>query len=414
MTYFPAILVGWTMLASSILVPCETGSARENIPVNRGDENGVVGKVFPSEKKTWIDDTTGCEITQWTSNSTSHHPYFTIDAFINDSTAIIFSSRTGKEQLYTLNLTTGTMVQITDAEHLREMDHLPAFKTIWYLDSTKLFSLNTTSLTSRLVYDFAGRGVHVGSFSVTCDARYMVFSANKKEATATDWGYGPYAIFKLDLRDTTLTQITMDYGFNIGHVQANPVDPDLVLYCWQWEAFGRPKLVGHAPIRIWWVSIDGLRGGPLAQEYGTQRTHETWTADGKCITYVSKYRWGPKLGTHFLGIQSIDGSVNATFPAQVSPAHQNLFKDNRHWIVDQFNTEQPLLVMFTRDRDKLSETKILFRHGSSWKGQASHPHPRFSTDGTYVLFSTDRSGLPQVYTVRVGLSGKDTNRKSTP
>jgi oligogalacturonide lyase len=375
---------------------------------------GFVGRVIPSEKRTWVDDTTGCEITQWTSVGQSHHPYFTINAFIDDSTAIIFSRRTGREQLYLLRLTTGEMTQMTVAQNLRSIDHLPAHNTLWYLDGTRLHSLNTRTLQSSFVYDFAGQGFKVASFSVTCDARMLVFSANKKEATPSDPGYGPYAIFKLNLQDTTLTQITLDYGFNIGHVQANPVDPNLVLYCWQWEKLGRPKLVGHSPIRIWWVSIDGLRGGPLPQEFGTQRTHETWTPDGKNITYVSKFRWGPNVGKHWLGIQSIDGSVNSTFPAQVSPAHQNLFKDNRHWIVDQYDNEKPLLVMFTRDGDRLSETKILFRHGSSWAEQDCHPHPRFSTDGTHVLFSTDRTGKPQVYTVRVNLSSDHASSGPNP
>jgi oligogalacturonide lyase len=367
-------------------------------------KEGFVGRVISPEKRTWVDDTTGCEITQWTSVGESHHPYFTINSFVDDSTAIIFSKRTGKEQLYLLRLTSGSMTQLTVAERLGSIDHLPAHSTVWYLDGTRLFGLNTRTLRSTFIYDFAGKGVRVGSFSVTCDARMLVFSANKKEATPSDPGYGPYAIFKLNLRDTTLTQITLDYGFNIGHVQANPADPELILYCWQWEKLGRPKLVGHAPIRIWWVSLDGLRGGPLQQEYGTQRTHETWTPDGENITYVSKYRWGPNVGKHWLGIQSIDGTVNVTFPAQVSPAHQNLFKDNRHWIVDQYDNEKPLLVMFTRDGDRLTETKVLFRHGSSWVEQDCHPHPRFSTEGTHVLFSTDRTGKPQVYTVRVNLS----------
>jgi oligogalacturonide lyase len=414
MRAYLVFLFGCGMCVLPLAAPCSPTSPVPGSVLEQGSNEGYVGKTVPPEKRTWIDDTTGIEITQWTSVGSSHHPYFTIDSFIDDTTAIIFSGRTGKEQLYKLKPTTGSMVQMTTAEKLRNIDHLPAHKTIWYLDSTKLFSLNTTTLRSTAIYDFKSQPFHVGSFSVTCDAKYMVFSVNKKEASATDCGYGPYAIFKLNLQDTTLTQITMDYGFNIGHVQTNPVDPNLVLYCWQWEAFGRSRLVGHSPMRIWWVSLDGLRGGPLAQEYGTQRTHETWTADGKNITYVSKYRWGPKTGTHFLGIQSIDGSVNSTFPAQVSPAHQNLFKDNKHWIVDQYNNLQPILAMFTREGNALTETKVLFHHGSSWVGQASHPHPRFSTDGTFVLFSTDRTGQAQVYTARVDLSSENNARRSSP
>jgi oligogalacturonide lyase len=370
------------------------------------DSAGYVGKHIPGESFTWVDDTTGYEITQWTKIGSNNHPYFTTESFIEDETAIIFSNRSGKKQLYKLNLSDGEMIQLTDAENLKSIDHLPKYKTIWYFDGKILRELNTASLVSKDVYDFNKfpYEVGVGSFSVTCDAKWLVFGVNKKIQTPENLGFGPYAIYKLNLENKSITQITMDLGFNIGHIQANPVYPELIMYCWQWEKFGRPFLVGHAPIRIWWVNLDGTDGGPLLQHYGTQRTHETWTADGKSIAYISKYRVGTNAGIHFLGLQSIDGKVNKTYREQVSPGHQNLFKDNKHWIVDQYNNEEPLLVMFKRGEDKIEETKILFRHNSSMIDQSSHPHPRFSTNGKYVLFSTDRTGAPQVYTVRVNLN----------
>ena len=45
--------------------------------------------------------------------------------------------------------------------------------------------------------------------------------------------------------------------------------------------------------------------------------------------------------------------------------------------------------------------RILCRHGSSMHIQQTHPHPRISPDGTYVVFSSDRSGYGNVYTVPV-------------
>jgi oligogalacturonide lyase len=389
---------------TSILLCCQPLVCGISNKADAGtDSLGFVGRKISAEKRTWIDDSTGYEITQWTRNSENHHPYFTIESFIDDSTALLFSKRTGKLQLYRLNLMNGEMTQITNADNLRNLDHLPQWKTVWYLDGTQLYSLNTTTLKSTYLHSFESFGHHVGSFSVTCDAKWLVFSANKKLPVASDCGYGPFAIYKLNLESKSLVQITMDMGFNIGHVQTNPVDPNLVLYCWQWEKFDRPKLVGHAPIRIWWLNIDGTDGGPLAQEYGTQRTHETWTADGKNIAYVSKYRWGAKIGKHFLGIQSIDGKVNEKYYEQVSPSHQNIFKDDKHWVVDSYNSEGKYLVMFTRGNGKMDKTEILFRHDSSLEGQDSHPHPRFSPNGRYILFSTDKTGIPQVYTVRVDL-----------
>ena len=368
------------------------------------DSVSHVGRILPAEMKTWVDESTGFEITQWTSNGINNHPYFTVESFIDDETAIIFSKRSGKKQIYKLNLTNGEMTQMTIADSMRGIDHLPKYKTIWYIDGTVFKSINTGNFVTKDIYDFAKYSFHVGSFSVTCDAKWLIFAVNKKEAEPGNCGYGPYAIYKLNLNDTMLTQITMDYGFNIGHVQTNPVDPDLILYCWQWEKpENENKLTGHSPIRTWWVNIDGTEGGPFVQEYGTQRTHETWTTDGKAIAFVSKYRIGPKSRTHFLGLQSIDGKINERFLSQVSPGHQNIFKDNKHWIVDVFNDDEQLLALLTRGKNKIEKSVVLFRHGSSLSGQDSHPHPRFSPNGKYILFSTDKTGTPQVYTVRIDL-----------
>lgn len=366
-------------------------------------EDGFAGKVFPPESTTWIDDSTGYEITCRTRLGNNHHPYFTVESFIDNETAIVFSDRTGRPELYALDLTGGCLTQMTNAEALKNIDHLPEFKTIWFLDGKKLYSLNTQNFHSVVLYDFKEFPYSIGSFSVSCDAKWFIFAVEKKDSLSGKCGYGPFAIYKFHLRDKTITQISLEYGFNISHVQANPVDPGLILYCWQWERFDEERLVGHSPIRTWWINIDGTDGGPLRQEFGTQRTHEAWTPDGKNITFVSKYRWGEKKGTHYLGIQSIDDKVHQLYQEQVSPAHQNLFRDNRHWIVDLYDNEKPFLVLFRRGENRMEDTKILFNHGSSMESQDSHPHPRFSPDGKYVLFSTDKSGRPQVYTVRIDL-----------
>jgi oligogalacturonide lyase len=389
-----------------ILLFYMNGYSKEGALPFSEDSTGFVGKVIPSEYKTWTDDTTGYEITQWTSRGVNHHPYFTVESFIDNETVILFSRRTGRDQLYKLTLTNGEMVQMTNAGNLKSIDHLPAFKTIWYLDGKKLFSLNTSNLQSAEVFDFTRYPFTIQSISVTCDARWFVFSAEKKDSLSGKCGYGPYAIYKLNLADKSLDQITLDYGFNISHVQANPVNPGLILYCWQWERFDEERLVGHSPLRSWWVNIDGTDGGPFKQEIGTQRTHEAWTPDGKNITFISKYRNGPLRGTHYIGIQSIDDKVHQLYKEQVSPGHQNMFRDNRHWITDLYNNEEPLLVLFKRGKKTMKETHILFRHGSTMEGQDSHPHPRFSPEGKYVLFSTDKTGTPQVYTVKINLNGK--------
>jgi hypothetical protein len=58
-----------------------------------------VGKIWPSEKKTWMDDSTGFEITQWTTTGKNWHLYFNIESFIDQNHAIFYSDRAGKTNL---------------------------------------------------------------------------------------------------------------------------------------------------------------------------------------------------------------------------------------------------------------------------------------------------------------------------
>jgi oligogalacturonide lyase len=45
--------------------------------------------------------------------------------------------------------------------------------------------------------------------------------------------------------------------------------------------------------------------------------------------------------------------------------------------------------------------RALCRHDSSMHIQQTHPHPRIAPDGTYVVFSGDRSGYGNVYRVEI-------------
>ncbi|MCB0732757.1 MAG: PD40 domain-containing protein [Ignavibacteriae bacterium] len=373
-----------------------------NIPEE--DTSSYVGKKISSEFKTWQDKNSGYEITQWTSVGSNSHPYFTINSFIDKENVLIFSKRSGDKQLYKLNLISGEMIQLTNLKRLRNIEHLPDFKKVWLISDNKLYDLDTETFELNEIYNFANFPYMVGSFTVTCNAKWFVFSSNRKEQSDGDCEYGPYEIYKLNLHDKSIIPIIHITGFNIGHLQANPKDPNLILYCWQWEALGRPKLVGDTPIRMWWINIDGTDGGPFKQAFGLHATHEAWTPDGKYVTYSGDFRFGPNRGKEILGMQSLDGEFNKMYEASVWHAHQTMFKDNKHWISDLYNHDDRKLVMFTRGENEMGKTEILFEHESSWEGQDSHPHPRFSPNGKYVIFSTDKTGEAQVYTVKVNLN----------
>ncbi len=365
-------------------------------------QQNSVGKIYPSEKQIISNPGHGYEVIQWTRTGSNNHLYFNIESFPDTDHFIFSSDRSGRTNLFRMNMNDGTSIQMTDEDSIwQSVWHWPRFHTLWFISNGALKALNTSTFETRTIFIFEKERPE--SFSITCDGKYCVYGANKNPGFSANHSTGPYALFRLDLASKKVKQISPDLGFKIGHVQASPVDPAKISYCWQHVYVDNaPGIVGNTPNRIWWNNIDGTDGGPVGiQEFGLHRTHEFWFPDGKHLGYSARYLFGPKKGEHYIGIITADGQKNFMMPAPVSSSHNQIYSDNRHWVSDLYDGNN--LVLFTIDGENISKTDILFDHGSSMQGQASHPHPHFSPDGKYILFSTDRSGTPQVYTVTVNI-----------
>ncbi|MFA7228501.1 MAG: hypothetical protein WC061_05650, partial [Melioribacteraceae bacterium] len=232
-----------------------------------------VGKKYPAERKTWVDDSTKFEISQLTNKGRNWHLYFNIESFIDDDNIIIFSTRSGRTNLFRMNLIDGTMTQMTDETDLKQnVWHYPSQKQLLYFNADTLKILNTDNLTNSVFFVFDT--LKPESFAVTCDGKWLVYSANRNPGFTVNHSTGPYALFKMEFATKKIFQISPDYGFKMSHVQTSPVDPALISYCWQHQY--RPEgegIVGNTPVRIWWNHIDGLKGGPVVpQELGLPRT----------------------------------------------------------------------------------------------------------------------------------------------
>ncbi len=372
---------------------------------------GSIGTKWASERKTWTDDTTKYEITQWTTKGKNWHLYFNVESFIDNNNAIIYSDRAGSVNLFKLNLLDGTMTQLTDekVDISGSVWHYPKLKTIWYEINNSIRSLNYETMENKKVIE--DPTADLKSFTITCDAKYLVYSINKHPGFDKNNSTGPFAVMRYNLETGEIKQISPDYGISINHLQASPTDPKILTYAWQHQyRDGGPGTVGNVPIRFFWINIDGTDGGPVGpQEFGIHRTHEFWFADGSRFGYAARYMFGPNKGRQFLGSCKPDGSDNFMIEAPVGPAHSQVFKDNKHWVADVDNGM--VLSMWTFDRDKVIKKERLFRHNSSWGEQPTHAHPHFSPDGKYVLLSTDRTGVPQVYTVKINLQNDDSPEK---
>jgi oligogalacturonide lyase len=369
-------------------------------------DDSYIGKLWLAESETWIDDEYGHEVTKWTSDSyKSWHLYFNIESFIDDTTCIIYSNRTGGVNLYKLNLIDGSMLQMTNYPgKIKHTWHLPEYNQLYFEYETNIHVLNTITLEDSKLLSF--ENFDLKSFTVTSDRKYIVYTINKNPGWDENHSTGPFAIFRYEIATGEKKQISPDWGISINHLQANPVNPNLIVYSWQHQyRAGGAGIVGNVPIRFWWINVDGSDGGPVGpQEFGLHRTHEFWTYDGSRIGYSARYKFGEHKGRQFLGSCLPDGTDNFMIEVPVGPAHSQIYKDSHHWVADL--NDGTILTMWTFDRENILNEEKLFNHNSSWEGQPSHPHPHFSPDGKYVLFSTDKTGTPCVYTVKVNLDVK--------
>jgi len=366
-------------------------------------QQSLVGKVYPSERTAIENKESAYEVTQWTKAGSNNHLYFNIESFLDANHFMFYSDRSGRNNLFMMDIASGTMTQMTDEKELTQSAwHLPQLHTLWFQTRKELKAMDTKTFEVRTV--FVLDSLRPESFAVTCDGKYLVFAANKNPGFSVNHSTGPCALFRMDLATKVIKQISPDMGFKLGHVQTSPVDPTRVSYCWQhiYEK-GAPGMVGSTPNRIWWNNIEGTDGGPVGiQEFGLHRTHEFWFPDGKRMGYSARYHFGPNKGKQFIGIITPDGKENFMMPVPVSSSHNQIFSDNKHWVSDLYDGNN--LVLFTIEGKEIAKKEVLYKHDSSMEGQPSHPHPHFSPDGKYIVFSTDRSGKPQVYTVKVNIA----------
>ena len=69
-------------------------------------QHGLIGKTYPSERKVVENKALGYEVTQWTTTGKNNHLYFNIESFIDKDHFFFYSDRSGKMNLFEMNMST--------------------------------------------------------------------------------------------------------------------------------------------------------------------------------------------------------------------------------------------------------------------------------------------------------------------
>jgi oligogalacturonide lyase len=154
--------------------------------------------------------------------------------------------------------------------------------------------------------------------------------------------------------------------------------------------------------RTWKIDLrQGTDRQFLTVPYGYRATHESWTRDGSRFFFFRKTRpgWAP------VAICSIDkegGDFRLHYESDtIKLGHGSTSRDGGWFISD---CQEPGINELVLVNLQNGEGTVLCYPNSTVDGghdAHAHVHPSFSPQGNFVVYTSDRSGTPQVYVVPI-------------
>ena len=391
---------------------------------------GQMGRRWPSEKKVVPDPVTGVPLSFLTTDPAGDSKiYQTHQQWTADGKWLIFRSNRGTGvQTFAVNEETGEIVQVTENGYMgmlcnahKSMKlfimHNPAGEIgrggrgpsnggqqIIEIDLARLLA-DSAAGAMKAPSDYerlcgtVPPGINAGGdMAVDANDDVIYFSVTGPDTAQLsegqtlqqvygprNMGAGPSGLRSMNLK-TGEVKVVCNVGFQIGHVQTNPVAPGEIIFCWETG--------GKAPQRTWFMNGDGTGMRPLYPEAPYEWiTHEAvFSRDEVAIAIVCNRKpgvndgWGTAgtpehptgLGIVNLrtGEMRIAGQVPPGNPGR-SDWHVAGSPDGRWAAFDDFQYRLWLI-----DR-RTGETALLADLGHRTTAD-DHIHPTFSLDSTKI------------------------------
>ncbi len=345
------------------------------------------------------DRRTGREVWQITDgDAISHSCYFEAQPFTADDRFLVYSSiRSGSWQLYAVELAGGATQQLTQARNLANMSFSvsPPGREVVYLDGSQVWATAVPEGASRLIVDLSRAVPGAEGFSIG-----RTFS---RDGIYTPVGYrleGEQFIARLNLAAGRLQdRVRVPRGTG-GHLLVCPTDPFLVTFVRTPDEQNDMSLPMERRAR---TMIADLRTGSvrpfLIMPYGWRATHEYWDATGERF-YFHKKKVPGWVPTSICSMRRDGSDLRTHFTSEtLMLGHSMISSDGRFIVSDvQKPGDNPLIYVDLAT----GWCEILCWPDSSVTGghaRQAHVHPSISRSGKYVAFTSDRTGVAQVYVV---------------
>jgi len=360
-----------------------------------------LGRVWQSESITRRDEGTGAAVRQITTHrSLHHHPFFYLPAFDDAMQWLIFvSHRAGFPAIFAEERTSGKLVQLTDRDDLNEWSVHPSCdgEHVYYtagcegwrvrIDDQKEEALARLGAGPLIPPGMVGDAM--GTTSLSRDGRWWAVPVKRSLESAA-----------LYIIDTLSGEVSVAAEAPvIGHPQFHPADSGLLHYA------------GTFRERLWVVRRDGS-GHRLAHRRPAWSkqwlVHEVWNPARPELLVVD---W-----PH--GMIGVDiGSGDTRKVCRFNAWHAAPSRDGKSMVCDTNWPDRGLMLF--NPQDGIGEPKRLCESAASNAGhhwqtdhcpyddgpvkvyapQHTHPHPSFSPDGRYVVFTSDVTGVSHIYEV---------------
>ncbi|MDY0969905.1 oligogalacturonate lyase family protein [Siccibacter turicensis] len=373
------------------------------------------GKILPLTFRVQLDPVTGHQVIRLTPpHIICHRNYFYQKCFTADGTKLIFGGAfEGHWNYYLLDLTTSTARQLTEGLGDNTFGGFLSAddRYLWYVKHNReLRRVCLASGEERVVYEVDDAWVAYGTWVANSDDSRLVGVEIKKSdwQPLTDWQKFRAFYFtnptcrliSIDLVTGERTTLLEEKRW-LGHPIWRPFDDHTVAFCHE-----GPRDAIDA--RMWLINADGTQVRKVRQHAeGESFTHEFWVPDGSALFYVAHKEGSPHRYLCAADPVTLENRELMTIPpcSHLMSNHDGsrVVGDGAPHKTGAIDLNDPFIWVF--DVQRGSQTAVC-QHNTSWKvldgdRQVTHPHPSFSPDGKWVLYTSDAEGMPALYLAAV-------------
>ncbi len=363
----------------------------------------AAGRIWAVEWRDYEDPVSGASVRQLTDHKGhSHHLYFTNPGWWDAGRRLLFGSdRQNRSNLFSIHLDTGEITQLTDlaadAGFLATCVN-PARDEAYFWHGADLAALDLRSLELRTLWTRPD-GFRASMINCTADGAYVCAGIyedlSDRIKIPVRYAYAGFAetceahplsrIMKI-ATDGSGAETAWEEKTWIGHVNTSPTQANLLTFCHEgpWDKVDN---------RIWGLDLNTGDAWQIRPREGAESVgHEYWHADGVHIGYHGRWPEGRKFFDRIRWDNTDPFEVD--FPHETGHIHSNDF----NLIVGDAS---PVVRIWKWNGEAFDGPRVLCEHRSSFHVQVVHVHPRFSPDGSHVIYTSDLTGYGNVYQVRV-------------